>query len=172
VHGPLVQLWTLKCGNSAVLQNRIFLTERGTLFCHNRTWSVAGYNEVVSWKWRSDKGIPHSMWVPTSKCSYRACNCCLAVSFDYRVGSWPHSKKPQLNVASPCPRVFADCSQDLPLPENTGGIFSGYLTYYSPGLGYCGITSTSQDLVCAISGKLFGTTSLSPSLTVLLMQLE
>jgi hypothetical protein len=46
--------------------------------------------------------------------------------------------------------------QDLPLPTDTGGIYTGQLTYYGPGLGACGITSSSTDLICAISHELFG----------------
>lgn len=43
-------------------------------------------------------------------------------------------------------------AQDLPLPSNTG-IFTGDLTYYSPGPGYgaCGYQNTSTEAICAIS---------------------
>ena len=47
--------------------------------------------------------------------------------------------------------------QNLPLPGNTGGIFTGDLTYYAPGLGSCGITSSAEDMICAISWQLYGT---------------
>lgn len=56
-------------------------------------------------------------------------------------------------------------SSNLPLPGNTGGIFSGDLTYYAPGLGACGVTSTDTDMICAISHIVFGT---SPAQTLLL----
>jgi len=49
-----------------------------------------------------------------------------------------------------------DYSLNLPLPGDTGGIYSGDLTYYDPGLGSCGITSTENDLICAISWELYG----------------
>jgi hypothetical protein len=43
-------------------------------------------------------------------------------------------------------------AQNLPLPTNTG-IFTGDLTYYSPGPGYgaCGYENTSTDAICAVS---------------------
>ncbi|KAH6673217.1 RlpA-like double-psi beta-barrel-protein domain-containing protein-containing protein [Halenospora varia] len=43
-------------------------------------------------------------------------------------------------------------SHNLPLPSNTG-IFTGDLTYYSPGPGYgaCGFENTSEDSICAVS---------------------
>ena len=44
--------------------------------------------------------------------------------------------------------------QDLPLPSNTES-FQGDLTYYAPGLGACGITSTDQDSICAVSHMVF-----------------
>jgi hypothetical protein len=47
-------------------------------------------------------------------------------------------------------------SQALPLPGNTGGIYTGDLTYYAPGLGSCGITSSASDMICAISHELYG----------------
>lgn len=47
--------------------------------------------------------------------------------------------------------------RNLPLPGNTGGIFTGDLTYYDPGLGSCGITSSAEDMICAISWQLYGT---------------
>ena len=53
--------------------------------------------------------------------------------------------------------IASNGSQSLPLPGDTGGIYSGDLTYYAPGLGSCGITSTDKDLICAISHKLYGT---------------
>ena len=56
------------------------------------------------------------------------------------------------------PLIFvSNGSQDLPLPGDTGGIYSGDLTYYGPGLGSCGITSTDADMICAISHQLYGT---------------
>ncbi|MCJ1371784.1 hypothetical protein MMC20_003003 [Loxospora ochrophaea] len=44
--------------------------------------------------------------------------------------------------------------QDLPLPSNTQ-TFTGDLTYYSPGLGACGVTSSNTDDICSISHFLF-----------------
>lgn len=43
-------------------------------------------------------------------------------------------------------------AQDLPLPTNAG-IFTGDLTYYSPGPGYgaCGYQNTSTEAICAVS---------------------
>lgn len=43
-------------------------------------------------------------------------------------------------------------SHNLPLPSNAG-IFTGDLTYYSPGPGYgaCGFENTSEDSICAVS---------------------
>ncbi|KAH8819959.1 RlpA-like double-psi beta-barrel-protein domain-containing protein-containing protein [Xylogone sp. PMI_703] len=45
-------------------------------------------------------------------------------------------------------------SQNLPLPSNRA-TFTGELTYYSPGLGACGITSSDKDAICAVSHIIF-----------------
>jgi len=45
-------------------------------------------------------------------------------------------------------------SADLPLPSNTA-TFTGDLTYYATGLGACGITSTDNDAICAVSHIIF-----------------
>ncbi|GAM88284.1 hypothetical protein ANO11243_063170 [Dothideomycetidae sp. 11243] len=45
-------------------------------------------------------------------------------------------------------------SQNLPLPSNSK-TFSGDLTYYDPGLGACGITSSSSDKIVAVSHLVF-----------------
>jgi len=66
------------------------------------------------------------------------------------------SQKHRNSMLLPLTTVSND-SQSLPLPGDTGGIYSGDLTYYAPGLGSCGITSTDKDLICAISHKLYGT---------------
>lgn len=46
-------------------------------------------------------------------------------------------------------------TQNLPLPTSNGGPYSGDLTYYAPGLGACGITSSSSDNICAVSHIIF-----------------
>lgn len=50
-------------------------------------------------------------------------------------------------------------SQNLPLPSGHGGPFTGYLTYYAPGLGACGVTSTDGDKIVAISHIVFDAAS-------------
>ncbi|KAL8740005.1 MAG: hypothetical protein Q9190_007241 [Brigantiaea leucoxantha] len=45
-------------------------------------------------------------------------------------------------------------NQNLPLPSNKQQ-FVGDLTYYSPGLGSCGITSSDNDNICAVSHILY-----------------
>ena len=45
-------------------------------------------------------------------------------------------------------------AEDLPLPSNTQS-FTGDLTYYSPGLGSCGVTSSDSDDICAVSHLLY-----------------
>lgn len=52
--------------------------------------------------------------------------------------------------------------KNLPLPSNTG-IFTGDLTYYSPGPGYgaCGFENTSKDSICAVSHFLWDAVSTS-----------
>ncbi|EME44177.1 expansin-related protein [Dothistroma septosporum NZE10] len=45
-------------------------------------------------------------------------------------------------------------TQNLPLPSNTN-TFTGELTYYAPGLGACGITSSESDKIVAVSHLLF-----------------
>lgn len=54
-----------------------------------------------------------------------------------------------VNVLS---RLRKSSAKDLPLPTNRG-IFTGDLTYYSPGPGYgaCGFENTSEDSICAVS---------------------
>ncbi|KAL4991240.1 RlpA-like double-psi beta-barrel-protein domain-containing protein-containing protein [Aspergillus falconensis] len=42
-----------------------------------------------------------------------------------------------------------------PLPTSNGGPYTGDLTYYDPGLGSCGITSTSSEKICAVSHVVF-----------------
>ncbi|KAJ0420946.1 RlpA-like double-psi beta-barrel-protein domain-containing protein-containing protein [Aspergillus carlsbadensis] len=54
-----------------------------------------------------------------------------------------------------------DSSSNLPLPTSNGGPYTGDLTYYDPGLGSCGITSTSSEKICAISHVLFDATMIS-----------
>ena len=46
-------------------------------------------------------------------------------------------------------------AQNLPLPSEHGGPYSGDLTYYGPGLGACGVTSTSSDMIVSIAHSLF-----------------
>ena len=46
-------------------------------------------------------------------------------------------------------------AQNLPLPSNHGGPYSGDLTYYGPGLGACGVTSTSSEMIVSIAHSLF-----------------
>jgi len=46
-------------------------------------------------------------------------------------------------------------AQNLPLPTAHGGPYEGDLTYYAPGLGACGVTSTNSDRIVAVSHFLF-----------------
>ncbi|KAJ5832815.1 hypothetical protein N7474_001126 [Penicillium riverlandense] len=50
-------------------------------------------------------------------------------------------------------------NSNLPLPTANGGPYEGDLTYYNPGLGACGITSTDSEMICAISHILFDAAS-------------
>ncbi|KAL3446196.1 RlpA-like double-psi beta-barrel-protein domain-containing protein-containing protein [Aspergillus insuetus] len=52
-------------------------------------------------------------------------------------------------------------SSNLPLPTSNGGPYTGDLTYYDPGLGSCGITSTASEKICAVSHVLFDATMTS-----------
>ncbi|KAL4909510.1 RlpA-like double-psi beta-barrel-protein domain-containing protein-containing protein [Aspergillus multicolor] len=45
-----------------------------------------------------------------------------------------------------------------PLPTSNGGPYTGELTYYDPGLGSCGITSTASEKICAVSHVVFDAT--------------
>lgn len=45
-------------------------------------------------------------------------------------------------------------SEDLPLPSSSE-TFTGELTYYQPGLGACGETSTDSDFIVSLSYILF-----------------
>ncbi len=46
-------------------------------------------------------------------------------------------------------------SQNLPLPSSHGGPYTGDLTYYGPGLGACGVTSSSSDSIVSVSHYIF-----------------
>ncbi|EFQ99588.1 riboflavin aldehyde-forming enzyme [Nannizzia gypsea CBS 118893] len=52
---------------------------------------------------------------------------------------------------------------NLPLPTNNGGPYRGDLTYYDPGLGACGISSSSSQAVCAVSKELYDAASAGPN---------
>ena len=46
-------------------------------------------------------------------------------------------------------------TQNLPLPSNHGGPYTGDLTYYEPGLGACGVTSSSSENIVSIPHSVF-----------------
>lgn len=50
-------------------------------------------------------------------------------------------------------------SQDLPLPSANGGPYTGDLTYYGPGLGACGVTSSNGDSIVSVSHLIFDAVS-------------
>ncbi|KAJ5331245.1 hypothetical protein N7476_001028 [Penicillium atrosanguineum] len=50
-------------------------------------------------------------------------------------------------------------ASNIPLPTSNGGPYSGDLTYYDPGLGSCGYTSTESESICAVSHILFDAAS-------------
>lgn len=50
-------------------------------------------------------------------------------------------------------------TQNLPLPSGNGGPYTGDLTYYGPGLGACGVTSSDSDKIVAISHLVFDAVS-------------
>ncbi|KAI7474518.1 hypothetical protein KC357_g5162 [Hortaea werneckii] len=50
--------------------------------------------------------------------------------------------------------IIGFSKSNLPLPSNTD-TFTGDLTYYQPGLGACGVTSTEDDFIVALSHILF-----------------
>jgi len=50
-------------------------------------------------------------------------------------------------------------TQNLPLPSGNGGPYTGDLTYYAPGLGACGVTSSNSDKIVAISHTVFDAVS-------------
>lgn len=52
-------------------------------------------------------------------------------------------------------------TSNLPLPTSNGGPYSGDLTYYDPGLGACGDTSTESEMICAVSHIVFDAASTS-----------
>ncbi|KAL4894731.1 RlpA-like double-psi beta-barrel-protein domain-containing protein-containing protein [Aspergillus ambiguus] len=52
-------------------------------------------------------------------------------------------------------------ASNLPLPTSHGGLYSGDLTYYDPGMGSCGITSTGSEPICAVSHLVFDAASVS-----------
>lgn len=50
-------------------------------------------------------------------------------------------------------------TKNLPLPSGNGGPYTGDLTYYAPGLGACGVTSSDSDKIVAISHIVFDAVS-------------
>ena len=46
-------------------------------------------------------------------------------------------------------------NQNLPLPSAHGGPYTGDFTYYEPGLGACGVTSSSSDDIVSVSHFVF-----------------
>ncbi len=52
-------------------------------------------------------------------------------------------------------------TQNLPLPSNNGGPYTGDLTYYATGLGACGITSKNGDSIVSVSHIIFDAVSTS-----------
>lgn len=50
-------------------------------------------------------------------------------------------------------------TQNLPLPSGRGGPYTGDLTYYAPGLGACGVTSSDSDKIVAVSHLVFDAVS-------------
>jgi hypothetical protein len=58
-------------------------------------------------------------------------------------------------------RSSSSSSQDdLPLPSNAD-TFTGDITYYNPGLGACGVVSSPDDAICAVSQIVFDAASTS-----------
>jgi hypothetical protein len=45
----------------------------------------------------------------------------------------------------------SDAHKALPLPAIAGQVYTGDLTFYTPALGACGLVSTSEEAVCAVS---------------------
>ncbi|KAK2795029.1 hypothetical protein FQN50_009808 [Emmonsiellopsis sp. PD_5] len=52
-------------------------------------------------------------------------------------------------------------SSNLPLPTANGGPYTGDLTYYDPGLGACGISSSASEPICAVSQVIYDAVSTS-----------
>jgi len=50
-------------------------------------------------------------------------------------------------------------TQNLPLPSGRGGPYTGDLTYYDPGLGACGVTSSNSDKIVAVSHLVYDAVS-------------
>ncbi|KAJ9192241.1 hypothetical protein DTO032I3_8438 [Paecilomyces variotii] len=55
--------------------------------------------------------------------------------------------------------VYRSGVSNLPLPTSHGGPYTGDLTYYDPGLGSCGITSSGSESICAVSHLVFDAAS-------------
>lgn len=81
------------------------------------------------------------------------------------IGYWPWNKSSQalgvrystwINLNMNFETIHRN--QNLPLPAKSE-IYQGDLTYYAPGLGACGITSTDGDNICAVSHIIFDTVS-------------
>ncbi|KAK2735841.1 hypothetical protein FQN55_001948 [Onygenales sp. PD_40] len=52
-------------------------------------------------------------------------------------------------------------ASNLPLPTANGGPYTGDLTYYDPGLGACGISSSASEPICAVSQVIYDAVSTS-----------
>ncbi|KAJ7292243.1 plant expansin [Mycena rebaudengoi] len=51
--------------------------------------------------------------------------------------------------------AFAAIAMSVPAVRQTGETFSGTATFYTPGLGACGVTNTEQDLIVAVGPDFF-----------------
>lgn len=89
----------------------------------------------------------------------------LSFGLNYYIKSGPWNRSPQ-TVRVTCPKEINSNlnfeiihrSHNLPLPKNSE-IYQGDLTYYAPGLGACGKTSTDGDDICAVSHIIFDAVS-------------
>ncbi|KAJ2837169.1 hypothetical protein FBU31_001202 [Coemansia sp. 'formosensis'] len=68
--------------------------------------------------------------------------------------------QPTTPVASQAPKPTTPAASQAPQPTSgntSGGSFTGDGTFFSPGLGSCGITNTDSDLIAAIPAPQYGT---------------
>ncbi|KAF8473205.1 RlpA-like double-psi beta-barrel-protein domain-containing protein-containing protein [Kalaharituber pfeilii] len=122
--------------------------------------------KVFGQKDRRYFGIPRDTFIATV---FAVIYILLAAVLGIGIGYMPQRYPPGYNKNDPQTSnndvniiIDPEDTTDLPLPTS-GSINSGEATYYNPALGSCGMTSTDNDPIVAISMVLYDAASTSPN---------